>query len=212
MARRSPSRAWRIFKVRLPFDTGDWYAVYDNTGAGDPVDYGTPLVHLQATTWTTSPLSPGTWKFGVRASNANGEEKNLDCAVLIVLDSLGNDITNRPMPSTGLRAFATAAGGIRVEWFYPPTRGAKAPTGFHVYQGTGGTPNYGEPVATVSYATGILNTFVANLSGLTGGTTYTIGVRAYNTVGEEANIATVSAAASTVGPDMIAGLTVIATV
>jgi hypothetical protein len=201
-------------RVRLPFDSGNWYGVYGSPAADQPIPYGgSPLIQTQATSWTTALLSaPGAWSFGARAANNFGEEQNLDCAVTIVLDSLGNDVTNRPSPPVGLRAFATAAGGIRVEWYYPPTRGAKAPTGFRVYIGAGGTPNYSTAVATVPFDAAILNSFVANLSGLTDGTTYAIGVRAYNASGEEANTNTVSATADAAGPSAVTELTAIAVV
>ena len=177
------------------------YNIYTNSGIGDPVDYSTPIAALMSTTWTSSGLAvPGTWSFAIRAADGNGEEQNLDCAVTIVLDGSGNDITNRPAPPSGLRAFATASGGIRVEWYYPPTRGAKAPAGFNVYLGTGGAPSYATPAATISYATGIQSTFVANLSGLTDGTTYAIGVRSYNASGEEANTASLGVTADATGP------------
>ena len=142
------------------------YHVYGNTGAGDPIDYSSPLATSSGLGWTSGSLTfPGTWSFSVRAyDTVSGlEEQNLDCAISIILDSNGNDITNRPLPPTAIRAFALAAGSIRVEWYYPPSAGLKAPTGFNVYTGTGGSPSYGSPAATVAFSTGIANTFVSNL-------------------------------------------------
>jgi hypothetical protein len=163
-----------------------------------------------ATTWTTPDLvAPGTWRFGVRATDGNGEEQNLDCAVTIALDAAGNDITNRPAPPVGLRAFPLAGASVRVEWYYPPARGAGAPTGFHVYIGAGATPDYATPAAAVAYGAGVLNTFVADLSGLTDGMGYSIGVRAFNASGEEANTTTVSVTADATGPLPVSGLTAI---
>jgi hypothetical protein len=207
-ARSHPGRIWQAVWIQLPVDSGDWYDVYGSPAADQPIAYdGPPLIRTQATSWTTGLLSaPGAWGFGTRAANSYGEEQNLDCSVTIVLDSLGNDITNRPSPPVGLRAFATPAGGIRVEWHYPPSRGVKAPTGFHVYIGTGGTPNYSTSVATAPIDEVILNSFVADLCGLTDGTTYTIGVRAYNASGEEGNTSMVSVTADTSGPSPVAGL------
>ncbi len=195
-------------RIRLPFDSGNWYDVYGSPAVDRPIAYGgSPLIQIQATNWTTPLLAaPGAYRFGTRAANSYGEEQNLDCAISIVLDALGNDATNRPTPPIGLRAFATAAGGIRVEWHYPPTRGAGAPTGFHVYIGTGGTPNYSNSVAAVPFGAAILNSFVADLSGLTDGTTYAIGVRACNASGEEANTSMVSVTADASGPGPVASL------
>jgi hypothetical protein len=183
------------------------YHVYADTGAGDPINYAAPIATVSGTTWTSGTLAaPGTWCFGVRAFDGNGEEQNLDCSVVIVLDANGNDITNRPMPPVGLRGFATPNASIRVEWYYPPTCGPKVPTGFNVYIGTGGTPNYSAPAATVAFNLGIFNTFVSNLSGPSGGTTYTIGVRAYNASGEETNSVVVSVAADATGPAAVDSL------
>ena len=85
------------------------YHVYANTGAGDPINYATPIATVSGTAWTSGTLAaPGTWSFGVRAFDGNGEEQNLDCAVVIVLDANGNDITNRPMPPVGLRGLRDA--------------------------------------------------------------------------------------------------------
>jgi hypothetical protein len=186
------------------------YHVYDNGGSG-PIDYSTivaTILGFTTTTWTSSALSfPGDWKFGVRAFNANGEEKNLDAFVEIILDSSGNDITNRPIAPMGLRAFATAGAGVRVEWTYAAMNRAKLPTGFHVYIGTGGAPSYGSPVATVSYQAAIAGSWVANLAGLTGGTTYAVGVRAYNATAEEPNTTFVLVTADSSGPSSVVSLT-----
>jgi hypothetical protein len=189
------------------------YNIYANTGIGDPINYLVPIATVHTLSYTTNSLSyPGYWKIAVRAFNAYGEEKNLDCEIDLILDGSGNDITGRPLPPVGLRAFATAGGGIRVEWAYPGINRAKLPTGFHVYKGTGGTPNYGSPAATISYSSGIAKNFVANLAGLTNGTAYTIGVRAYNAVAEEPNTSTVTVTASSVGPAAVDGFSGIATV
>ncbi len=205
---------WSGASLGLVADPGGLaYHVYANSGAGDALNYMSAVATVDGTTWTSSVLAaPGTWSFGVRAFDANGEEQNLDCAVTIVLDAYGNDITNRPMSPIGLRAFATAGGSIRVEWFYPPTNGPRAPTGFNVYVGMGGTPVYSAPATTVSFNTGVFNTFVANLTSLVEGTTYSIGVRACNASGEEANTTSVSILADATGPAAVDSLTATAIV
>jgi hypothetical protein len=199
----------------MVFSSGVEYHIYSNTGVGDPINYTTAIATTGLLEWTSSPLSyPGTWRFGVRAFNpVNGlEEENLDCSVTIILDAGGNDITNRPLPPQALRAFATAGGGIRVEWAYNTINPSPIPTGFHVYIGTGGTPSYGSPVATVSFQASIAGTFVANLSGLVNGTVYTIGVRAYNATAEEPNTNTVNVTAAAVGPTAVIDLSATAIV
>jgi hypothetical protein len=189
------------------------YHIYANSGIGDPIDYSTPIATTGLLTWTSSPLAfPGTWRFGVRAFDSGGEEENLDCAITLILDAGGNDITFRPTAPIGLRAFPTAGGGIRVEWAFNTINPKVVPTGFHVYIGTGGTPNYAIVKATVLFATAIAGTFVANLAGLTNGTTYTIGVRAYNGVAEEPNTNTVTCTADSSGPSAVVSLTATAIV
>ena len=72
--------------------------------------------------------------------------------------------------------------------------------GFNVYLGPGATPDYATPAAVVAYGSGLFNTFVADLSGLTDGAVYSIGVRAFNASGEEANTVTVGVTADATGP------------
>jgi hypothetical protein len=190
------------------------YHVYANTGAGDPINYSSVVDTTAILTYTTSALSyPGTWSFGVRAfDTVSGlEEQNLDCTLTIVLDASGIDITNRPAPPLGLRSFALAGGSIRVEWYYPPTSGAKAPSGFHVYTGTAGPPSYTTLAATVLFSSGFANSFVANMTGLTDGTAHTVGVRAYNAMAEETNTTTVSVTAIATGPATVDDLVGVAT-
>jgi hypothetical protein len=193
------------------------YHIYANTGAGDPINYASPVATITSPatmTWSSSALThPGTWSFGVRAfDTVSGlEEQNLDCSVTIALDASGHDITNQPPAPVGLRAFATAGGTIRVEWTSPPTSAAQQPQGFYIYFGTGGTPNYASAAATALFAAATANTFATNLAGLTDGTTYTIGVRAYNATATETNTNTVTATAVSVGPTAVVSLTAVAT-
>ena len=189
------------------------YHVYANTGAGDPINYSLAIDTTSGLTYTASPLSyPGTWSFGVRAFYVISglEEQNLDCCVTIILDANGDDVTNRPPPTTVLRAFPLAGGAIRAEWIYPPTYGPKTPTGFHVYTGVGAL-SYATPTATVAWGTGIANSFVTNMTGFTDGTTYTVGVRAFNATAEETNTNTVTVTAIATGPAPVDGLVGFAT-
>ena len=101
------------------------------------------------------------------------EEHNLDCSVSVTLGPSGQDVTNQPLPAVGIRAFPMSGGSVRVEWPYPVVNRARVPTGFNIYIGTGGTPNYSSPAATVLFDAGIANSFVCNLTGLSNGTTYT---------------------------------------
>lgn len=182
------------------------YHVYANSGAGDPIQYTAPIAASSGTSWSSGTLSPGTWSFGIRAYDTNGEEENLDCAISVVIDELGNDVSNRPAPPFGLRAFARPGGSIRVEWLYPPTRGPAAPSAFNIYLGTGGEPIDSAPAATVPFDAGIRNAFVVDLPSLTGGVTYTIAVRAVNEFGQDQGTSTVSVTADVVGPASVDSL------
>jgi hypothetical protein len=127
------------------------YHIYSNAGSG-PINYSTAIATVYGLTWTSGALAfPDTWMFGVRAFDANGEELNLDAAVTIILDGGGHDITNRPKPPFALRAFALAAGAIRVEWSYNTINPSPVPTGFHVYLGTSTTGSL-IPTAPISRA------------------------------------------------------------
>ena len=203
-------RGWLLHWLPIPMEGAvppSGYNVYGNSGSG-PIDYSSPIATVYGTTWTSDALAyPDTWRFGVRAFNAYGEEQNLDAAVAIILDASGTDITLRPSPPVGLRAFALAGGDVRVEWGYPVLNRATVPTGFHVYIGTGGAPDYGSPAATVALAAGIADVFIADLTGLVGRTTYQVGVRAFNSVAEEPNTGFVSVTADSAGPDAVDSLT-----
>jgi hypothetical protein len=215
------------------------YYIYSNAGSG-PINYSTPIATVYGLTWTSGPLAyPNTWMFGVRAFNTYGEELNLDAAVTIILSGSGQDITNRPIAPFGLRAFATAGGGIRAEWSYNTISPLVIPTGFNVYLGTGqiaalcpvsplsragrhgkagqsgsvhwrgamgAAMNYVQPAATISFQSAIAGTFVSNLTGLTSGTAYQLGVRAYNSTAEEPNTVTVTVTADSVGPTAVLSL------
>ena len=63
-----------------------------------------------------------------------------------------------------------------------------------------GTPNYAHRRRRSASQAAIAGTFVADLSGLANGTTYTIGVRAYNATAEEPNTTTVTCTADSTGP------------
>lgn len=197
------------------------YHIYTNTGAGDPINYSSPAATVSALTWTSPALSlPGAWSFGVRTfDTVSGlEEQNLDFAVTTFLTVAGQDITSVPRPPSGQRALAMTGGAVRVEWVYGQASGPTAPTGFHVYIGTGGRPDYTSPatvttpglpgnLTVIPFNLSVAGSFVANIPSLTNGTTYTIGVRAFNATGEETNTNTVAVTADTSGPAPVDSLT-----
>jgi hypothetical protein len=131
-SRRRRRAGWLFHCVPAPCLAAG-YHVYGNGGAG-PIDYTTPIAIVAGLTWTSAALAyPDDWWFAVRAFNVSGEEKNLEAAIELRLDATGRDITNLPLAPTGLRAFPTAGGGIRVEWTQPAASRARQATGFHIY-------------------------------------------------------------------------------
>jgi len=183
------------------------YNIYVNDGAGGPVDYTTIHDTASGLTWESAALAyPGVWKFAVRAvDSVEGEEKNIDALVKFQLDASGVDISAMPDAPVAISGHARANGAISIDWAYKLTDMAKKPTGFHVYQGTGGTPSYGSPVATVAWNSS-QQFYTTTITGLTDGTAYTFGVRAYNATGEETNTKTTTVTADASGPPNIFNL------
>jgi hypothetical protein len=196
---------WTIGSLGTPLGNG--YHIYSNTGAGDPINYATPIGTTSNLTWPVGPLSyPGVWKFGVRAFDSCGEEQNVDCVITLILDANGKDITHQPNAPTGLRAIALKGGVIRAEWTYFPSTQASTPTGFHVYTGTGALPSYSVPAATTTYSSGLFGLYHALLTGLSDETKYAVGVRAFNNWAEETNLNVVYCTAESVGPGSVVNL------
>lgn len=127
------------------------------------------------------------------------------------LDVRGNDVTNVPPAPLGTRALALAGGMIRVEWTSYATEAARRPLGFHVYLGTTPTPDYSTAVATIAWTDQRQGCFTANLSNLVDDVTYSIGVRAFNDVGEEQNTFALSIKADGDPPSQVESLEAVAT-
>jgi hypothetical protein len=190
------------------------YDVYINSGQGDPINYAAPVASGTELTWTSPVLSvPGHFKLGVRALDplVGLEEQNVDAMVELVLDGSGNDITRVPLAPLGLRAFSLAGGILRVEWSCQGLGVSRQPIAYHLYLGTGLLPDYSRPVATVLRSSQSLGTFSADLSGLSVGVRYSIGVRAYNSVGEESNTIVLYVTADGDPPAVVDSLQAVAT-
>jgi hypothetical protein len=185
------------------------YRVYGGDSSGGPVDESTWLVTgLTSLSWSPPALAaPSHTKYILRAyDTVSGlAEKTVDSLLEIVIDATGADVTGRPAPPDGLLVTPIANGGLRVEWTHPQIHLDALPIGFRVYKGTGGVVNYGSVVATVVYL-GPFAHRVDVTSGLTSGTAYTVGVRAYNLAGEEENTATATAIPTTAAPADVTGL------
>lgn len=186
------------------------YHVYANDGAGGPIDYTSIVATTASLTWLSGSLAAGSdHLYAVRAfDTVSGlEEQNVDAVVRVVLDASQIDITMRPDPPAGLTVLATAAGGCRVFWHRDSLSSGAVPTGFSVYRTAGSVVNWASsPVATVTYQTGKLDYF-ADLTGLSHGVEYAIGVRAVNTYSHDGNTAQVIVTGDTTGPDAVDGLT-----
>jgi hypothetical protein len=187
------------------------YHVYGNAGSGGPIDYGTILATVTSgTAWTSGVLAASSsWTFAVRAFDpATGlEDANVDVQASLVLDAGQNDVTNLPAAPVGLTITPAAAGFLRVEWHaVVSSRDAACPTSFAVYIGTGGTPSYAAPVLSVPAWPGV-SAYRALLQNLTPGVAYTVGVRAVNATGIEANTVAATATSDATPPANVTGLT-----
>jgi len=202
--------AWLGGPKKVTIGPGIFYNVYESDAVNGPIDYATPVATTALTTWTSGPLAvPGTWRFGVRAFDQYGEEQNLVCSVTVTFDQWGNDITNRPLPPAGLRAFPLSGGRIRVEWtslFAGPA--ARAAARYDVYMTAGPAPDYAAPAATVPASAGLFGIYGTTLTGGIDEQEYAIAVRAVNAHGDDGGAAFVAVAAEAAGPPRaVVGLT-----
>lgn len=180
------------------------YHIYGNGGSGGPVNFAAPMATVSALTWTSPALAASSaWRFAVRAfDTVTGlEEANVDAQISVTLDSSQRDISGLPPAPDGLGATQNVLGGYRATWHWPYP---SDPAGFHVYLGSP-TPNYASPVATV-LASGRQH-YRFDGTGLTGGTTYQVAVRAYNAIGEEANAVVASVTGNSTPPANVDALT-----
>jgi hypothetical protein len=203
---RTPRRvppAECVGPVTVPAPTaGTGYHIYRGDSAGGAVDYTTPIGATAGLSFDVGVLPASTrTRFGVRAYDlATGlEERNTDAVVEIVIGAAQDDQTLRPSAPGNLTARAGASASIVVSWTFADTDPSTKPTGFRVYAGTGGTPDYTTPAATAAYS-GVGLGYRATLAGLVDGTEYTLAVRAYNAHGEEDNAATVAVTADGTPP------------
>jgi hypothetical protein len=188
------------------------YNIYQNDAAGGPVNLAAPVATVAGLSWPSPALpTPADVTYLVRSfDTVSGlEDQNGDARVTVEFDALGNCLDALPNPPAGLTATPRAGGAARVAWTYAPGGQGAAPSGFHVYVfPASGRPSYATPAATVSFTdSGVQNVFSTVLSGLTGGATCRVAVRAFNALGEEANTTSVPLTPSAVGPTAVVALT-----
>jgi hypothetical protein len=186
------------------------YRIYQNDFSGGPIDYATVVDDTASLTYAAAPIPVNSdVSFAVRAyDTVSGlEERNTDAVVRIVTDAAGINRANTPASPTGLTVTATAGGTAKVEWSYPPGVPSKRPSGFRVwFVASPGPINYAATPDAVADFMGP-GAHRATLSGLTDGVDYLVGVRAYNSDGDDGNSSSVVVTGSTIGPDAVEGLT-----
>lgn len=182
------------------------YHLYRGDDSGGPIDYSTPVGTVTGLTFDTPPLVPGSVvRFGVRAfDDVSGlEETNVDAVVTLTIDAAGADVSGLPSAPTDLQVRQRTGGAVRVSWTYSPMGSGGLPTQFKVWASAGGVVGYDvPPAATVPYSARKL-VYSADLSGLSDGETYLIGVRASNDGGDERNTVVVAIAVDADGPDPV---------
>jgi hypothetical protein len=189
------------------------YRIYSNGGSGGPVDYSTIVATVSAPPWTGSALAtPSDTTFAVRAYDTvlGLEDLNRDVITRVVLDSSGNNITGIPLAPLIPSARPVGTTSIQVEFGHHPGLQPK-PTGFKIWVTAGGSVNYAaSPAATIPYPSygGRLKHLSTTITGLTAGTAYSVGVRAYNAVGIETNTQAVAITTAATAPAPVTGLVV----
>lgn len=188
------------------------YRIYHNAGAG-PVDYGTVIDTLPGhlTSWKSGALAyPKTWRLGIRAFNATGEEKNVNVVNTVILDGTGADASAKPNSPHTFQASPAAGATVRLDWGYDPQGERAACTGFNVYYDAGsGNVNYATALATVTKTAQDWYRWTSNA--LTDGVTYKFAVRASAGGIEDTNTLEASAAVDATAPTQPSTLTVTAT-
>lgn len=177
------------------------YRVYGNGGAGGPINYAVPIASGGARTWMSGVLAYGSdWRYGVRAVvvGVGLEESNADAVVRVLVDPAGLDVAGRPASPTAIVAAPSLAGTCWVEWSH---LGA---TGYRVWLTVGSSVNFAVAAsATVPHRPGGRQRVM--LSGLGDGILYSVGVRAYNGQGEDANTFAVPVVGDTLPPGEVDG-------
>ena len=186
-------------------DLSPGYHVWQGAPDGSPIDYTATPILVRALSWTSDMLpNSSTTRFAVRAYDpATGyDDGNLDATVIVTLDNAGHDITDIPLAPTALSASPGPAGAATARWAYLTPPGAtKAPTTFLVWLTRGNSVDYTvSPAATVTYVPGLAH-YAASLAGLSDGVLYSVGVRATNATGAEANTLSATVTGSTTGPN-----------
>lgn len=177
---------WGMFRLprrvfhSLPNVRG--FHVHHNSGVG-PIDYDTvrAIKPHDTTSFESEVLTyPGDWRFGVRAFNKHGSEKNIDVVDMLELLEDGDEAPLRPNQPTDLRLVTKADGKVEVNFSYNSTGEETACTHFHVYYDAGsGEVDYSSPLGSVNKSDDGPSTHYSFLSGaLVDNQAYRFAVRA----------------------------------
>lgn len=192
---------------RIPSVRG--FHVYHNSGAG-AIDYGTICTSVADSAASCAiPVGAGAWRFGVRAYNENGEEKNVDVvAEATVLDD-GSEAPDRPNRPTDLAARPSSGGAVEVTFSYDATGEAANCEQFNIYCGAGaGAIDYGNPIGSISGDAGSGGHYSFLTDPLADGAAYSFAVRAGTSDGvEDDGTEWASATADASAPTQPASLT-----
>ena len=172
------------------------YRIYSNQGTGAPVDFSAPVASTTALTYGIGPLGVSTdTTFVVRAYDTTTglEQAGGEASVRVVIGADGTDVSGLPNAPHALALAPAFNGGARVTWAYAPSAAFGSPTGFNIYLTQGSSQNTASPTATVGYIPGRVG-YSYTLPGPYTLSTYTVGVRAFNAAGIEANTGTVTVA------------------
>ena len=182
----------------------DHYNVYRSDSAGLIDLGGTPRAQPGASPWSedVSALT-GRYAYLVRAVDAAGnEEANLSQMVVVQLNA-GSEVAIPNEPSI-VTAEAIAAGEVRVTTAYDRADEAGVATAIHVFvnDGAGGAMDWATSKGSVTLPTGQDRMMVeVESSGLTGGLTYLVGIRARTGASvEDANTNTASVTTDAAAP------------
>jgi hypothetical protein len=188
------------------------YHIYTGDNEGGPVDYTRPAGESDTPSFDLALAHPGITQVSVRAYDTitGYEESNVD-AIVIKLDAAGRDVSIEPPAPLALTATPKGLDGVTVSWLYLGQPGKPEPEMFNIYMNEGDIINYDiDPVMIVPYSSSA-GRYSEDLSGLIGGTTYSIGVRAEIGFAEEDNTVQVQVMAKGSPPLNVTGLAATAT-
>lgn len=142
------------------------------------------------TTWQERQVgTTGHFEFLLRAvDGAGNEEDGLEAMVQVDLDK--GAIVERPNAPATVLAQAIAAGQVQVRAAYDRSGEVGTATTIRIYvnDGAGGAMDWNTPVGTGTLATGLDHQVIEiDSSGLTGGLTYDVGIRARTAGGTESD-------------------------